>query len=176
MLKEKREIPHGYWRSLSSNLLGNLSVHLLWSWIKEIGVPHAHALAKLRPWVCRVVSCRVVRSRLKPQHYKTLTMSLNPTTFTEPLLSLNHDRTTLGALTVMSRFIPPAPATHLYKARSSSCSGCQFTLRYSCSGDRSLSPSVCCFLFASPSSAPRARYRREQSLRNLVLLLRSCSG
>jgi hypothetical protein len=69
-------------------------------------VPHVRALAKLRPWVCRVVSCRVVRSRLKPQHYKTLTMSLNPTTFTEPLLSLNHDRTTLGALTVTFRFFP----------------------------------------------------------------------
>jgi hypothetical protein len=27
--KEKREIPHGYWRSLTSNLLGNLSVLLL---------------------------------------------------------------------------------------------------------------------------------------------------
>jgi hypothetical protein len=27
--KEKREIPYGYWRNLPSNLLGNLSVHLL---------------------------------------------------------------------------------------------------------------------------------------------------
>jgi hypothetical protein len=27
--KGKREIPYVYWRSLSSNLLGNLSVHLL---------------------------------------------------------------------------------------------------------------------------------------------------
>jgi hypothetical protein len=28
-VKEKREIPYEYWRSLSSNLLGYLSVHLL---------------------------------------------------------------------------------------------------------------------------------------------------
>jgi hypothetical protein len=27
--KEKREMSYGYWRSLPSNLLGNLSVHLL---------------------------------------------------------------------------------------------------------------------------------------------------
>jgi hypothetical protein len=27
--KGKREIPYGYWRSLPSNLLGNLSVHVL---------------------------------------------------------------------------------------------------------------------------------------------------
>jgi hypothetical protein len=27
--KGKKEIPYGYWRSLPSNLLGNLSVHLL---------------------------------------------------------------------------------------------------------------------------------------------------
>jgi hypothetical protein len=27
--KGKREIPYGYWRSLPSNLIGNLSVHLL---------------------------------------------------------------------------------------------------------------------------------------------------
>jgi hypothetical protein len=55
MLKEKREIPHGYCRSLSSNLLGNLSVHLLWSWIKEIGVPRARA----RQAEAVGVSCRV---------------------------------------------------------------------------------------------------------------------
>jgi hypothetical protein len=46
-VKEEREIPYEYWRSLSSNLLGNLSVHLLWSWIKEIGAPHARSLARL---------------------------------------------------------------------------------------------------------------------------------
>jgi hypothetical protein len=45
------------------------------------------------------------------------------------------------------------------------------------SGRRPLpSPSVCCFAFASPSLAPHARYRREQSLQNLILLLRSYSG
>jgi hypothetical protein len=52
--KEKREIPYGYWRSLPSNLLCNLSVYLLWSSIKEIGVPHARALACL----AEAVTCR----------------------------------------------------------------------------------------------------------------------
>jgi hypothetical protein len=46
--KGKREILNGYWRSLPSNLLGNLSVHLLWSWKKEIGVPHARAHSPCR--------------------------------------------------------------------------------------------------------------------------------
>jgi hypothetical protein len=45
--KEKREISYGYLRSFPSNLLGSLSVHLLWSWIKEIGMPHARALTRL---------------------------------------------------------------------------------------------------------------------------------
>jgi hypothetical protein len=45
---------------------------------------------------------------------------------------------------VTSRFIPLVPA-RLYKSPSYSCLGCQFTLRYSCLGDISLSPSVYCF-------------------------------
>jgi hypothetical protein len=46
--KGKREMLYGYWTSLPSNLLGNLSEHLLWSWIKEIGVPHARARSPSR--------------------------------------------------------------------------------------------------------------------------------
>jgi hypothetical protein len=34
-------------RSLPSNLWGSLSIHLLWSWIKKIGMPHARALARV---------------------------------------------------------------------------------------------------------------------------------
>jgi hypothetical protein len=47
--KGKREISYEHWRSLLSNLLGNLLVHLLWSWIKEIGVPHARARSLAAP-------------------------------------------------------------------------------------------------------------------------------
>jgi hypothetical protein len=55
-------------RSLSSNLLGSILVHLLWSWIKEIGVPHARALSLTSPSraeamaVAVGVSCRVETS------------------------------------------------------------------------------------------------------------------
>jgi uncharacterized protein (DUF1800 family) len=66
----------------------------------------------------------------------------------------------LRLLAYISRSPPPAQVAVLKQ-------------RYSCSGDLSLRLLL---LFAFPSLAPRARCRREQILRNLVLLLKILLG
>jgi hypothetical protein len=81
-------------------------------------------------------------------------------------MSINHDvQVHPSRLLAYISLPPPPPAAQG-----------PINIRYSCSGDLSLSPYVCCFLFAFSSLALRARYTREQSLRNLALLLRYRSG
>jgi hypothetical protein len=73
--------------------------------------------------------------RLKPR----LLLDLNDNALNH---SLNCDRYCLRCI---NRDVQVHPPSRLYKLPSSSCLGCQFTLRYSYSGDLSLSPFVCCF-------------------------------
>jgi hypothetical protein len=87
--KGKREIPYGYWRSLPSNLLGNLSVHLLWSWIKEKGVPHARARSLASPSQGRGVAWRDETSGAVGQTLLSRCWALTATVTTWG--TLNHD-------------------------------------------------------------------------------------
>jgi hypothetical protein len=99
--------------------------------------------------------------------------SLNRDSYRE---ALNRDRYYLRRINRDVQVHPPAPAARLYKAPSSSPSSCQFTNQVLMFRRPLSSPSVCCFLLHLHRLAPRTRYRWEQSLRNLALLLRSCSG
>jgi hypothetical protein len=76
--------------------------------------------------------------------------SLNRDSYQEPLncdsySALTATVTTWGALTVTSRFIPPAPVARFYKAPSSSPFGCQFTNQVLLFRRPLSSPSDCCF-------------------------------
>jgi hypothetical protein len=74
--------------------------------------------------------------------------------------ALNRDCYCMRRIIHDDQVHPPTPA-RLYKSpSSSSCSGGQYTLRYSCSGDLSLSPSVCCF-FSHPHRLHRVHGTEE---------------
>jgi hypothetical protein len=69
--------------------------------------------------------------------------------------------------------LPAGTAARLYKSPSSSCSKGKFTLGIPV---QETFPPLFAAFFSHSHRLHSARYKREQSLQNLALLLRSCSG